>query len=35
MAQVVELEIDPKRTVRLRRIVTVADPGKILPSFQC
>jgi isoquinoline 1-oxidoreductase beta subunit len=29
MAQVVELEVDAKKTVRLRRIVTVADPGKV------
>jgi isoquinoline 1-oxidoreductase beta subunit len=29
MAQIVELEVDAKKTVRLRRIITVADPGKI------
>jgi isoquinoline 1-oxidoreductase beta subunit len=29
MAQVVELEVDAKKTVRLRRIITVADPGKV------
>jgi isoquinoline 1-oxidoreductase beta subunit len=29
MAQVVELEVDARKTVRLRRIVTVADPGKV------
>ncbi|MBV9968683.1 MAG: xanthine dehydrogenase family protein molybdopterin-binding subunit [Xanthobacteraceae bacterium] len=29
MAQVVELEVDARRTVRLRRIITIADPGKV------
>jgi isoquinoline 1-oxidoreductase beta subunit len=29
MAQVVELDVDDKKTVRLRKIVTVADPGKV------
>src|SRR5262249_10793902 len=29
MAQVVELEVDEKKIVRLRKIVTIADPGTI------
>jgi len=29
MAQVVELEVDASKTVRLRKIVTVADPGRV------
>jgi isoquinoline 1-oxidoreductase subunit beta len=29
MAQVVELEVDAQRAVRVRRIVTVADPGRL------
>ena len=29
MAQVVELEVDAKKFVRVRRIVTAADPGRV------
>jgi isoquinoline 1-oxidoreductase beta subunit len=29
MAQVVEIDVDTKKTVRVRRIVTVADPGQV------
>ena len=29
MAQVVEVEVDAKKAVRVRRIVTVADPGRV------
>jgi len=29
MTQVVELEVDAKKAVRVRRIVTVADPGRV------
>jgi isoquinoline 1-oxidoreductase beta subunit len=29
MAQVVELEVDAKKVVRVRRMVTVADPGRV------
>jgi isoquinoline 1-oxidoreductase beta subunit len=29
MAQVVEIDVDAKKTVRVRRIVTVADPGRV------
>ena len=29
MAQVVELEVDAKKAVRVRRVVTVADPGQV------
>ena len=29
MAQVVELEVDASKAIKVRRIVTVADPGKV------
>jgi len=29
MAQVVEIDVDAQKTVRVRRIVTVADPGRV------
>jgi isoquinoline 1-oxidoreductase beta subunit len=29
MAQVVEIDVDTKKTLRVRRIVTIADPGRV------